>query len=329
MDFGTYLRARALLASVGEPLTYILAGLAILLLLAAALRAERRWPAIHTNLSLAALTLLFLGFLLLIAYHMVINRALPVLELASGAEVGRYWLPLWIEGEKLYFWALLLALLAVGVGRRYPRYAPAANAALGLLLFLAVVANNPYREALPIFHGEVTQLYEVTTLAGNPTSGVTIGIQERFAIFGRSYGKMVGYYNSSYMWIHPPLVFLAYAALAVSFLGSMAMLRSRSREADEVAYRYARLGYLALTVGILFSYPWALAAWQGQPWWWDPKINMALMMWVLYGGYLHARLFLRRRGMWRTTAILGVGSFAALVFTYLTTYVIPGIHSVA
>jgi len=53
------------------------------------------------------------------------------------------------------------------------------------------------------------------------------------------------------------------------------------------------------------------------------------MMWLLYTGVLHARLYLRREGMWKAVAILGVLSFAILVLTYITTYVVPGAHSYA
>jgi ABC-type transport system involved in cytochrome c biogenesis permease subunit len=80
---------------------------------------------------------------------------------------------------------------------------------------------------------------------------------------------------------------------------------------------------------MLLGFPWAISAWQGEAWWWSGKVNMSVMMWILYTAYLHGRLYLRRQGMWRWVAVLAVLSFVALVLTYLTTYVIPGAHSVA
>ena len=80
---------------------------------------------------------------------------------------------------------------------------------------------------------------------------------------------------------------------------------------------------------MLLGFPWALMSWRGEAWWWSGKVNMSIMMWLLYTAYLHGRLYLRRAGMWRWVAVLAVLSFAALVLTYLTTYVIPGAHSVA
>ena len=77
---------------------------------------------------------------------------------------------------------------------------------------------------------------------------------------------------------------------------------------------------------MLLGFPWALMSWQGEAWWWSGKVNMSIMMWLLYTAYLHARLYLRRRGMWKTVAALAVLSFLILVLTYVATYVVPGAH---
>jgi len=50
---------------------------------------------------------------------------------------------------------------------------------------------------------------------------------------------------------------------------------------------------------------------------------------VLYTAYLHARLYLRTRGMWKAVAAIAVISFFILVLTYVATYVVPGAHSYA
>ncbi len=80
---------------------------------------------------------------------------------------------------------------------------------------------------------------------------------------------------------------------------------------------------------MLLGFPWAILAWSGDSWWWSGKVNMSIMMWFLYTGYLHARLYLRRRGMWRWVAALAILSFVVLVLTYLATYIVPGAHSYA
>jgi len=131
------------------------------------------------------------------------------------------------------------------------------------------------------------------------------------------------------MWVHPPLLFFSYGCFAISFVATIEMVRRRHSSYETTAYHWARLGYLPLTFGMLLGFPWALTAWQGEAWWWSGKVNMSLMMWLLYTGVLHARLYLRRAGMWKAVAILGVLSFTILVLTYVTTYVVPGAHSYA
>jgi ABC-type transport system involved in cytochrome c biogenesis permease subunit len=80
---------------------------------------------------------------------------------------------------------------------------------------------------------------------------------------------------------------------------------------------------------MLLGFPWALSAWTGEAWWWSGNVNMAIMMWLLYTAYLHARLYLRRQHMWRYVAALSILSFVVLVLTYVAEYVIPGAHSYA
>jgi cytochrome c biogenesis factor len=137
------------------------------------------------------------------------------------------------------------------------------------------------------------------------------------------------YYNTWFMWVHPPLLFIGYGAFALSFVATIQMVRHRYSAYETTAYRWARLGYLPLTAGMLLGFPWAILAWQGESWWWSGKVNMSIMMWFLYTAYLHARLYLRRREMWKMVAALAILSFVVLVLTYLATYVVPGAHSYA
>ena len=57
---------------------------------------------------------------------------------------------------------------------------------------------------------------------------------------------------------------------------------------DEVAYRAVIIGFpIFATLIILGSY-WASIAW-GRYWGWDPKETSALVTWLIYAVYLHAR----------------------------------------
>jgi ABC-type transport system involved in cytochrome c biogenesis permease subunit len=174
---------------------------------------------------------------------------------------------------------------------------------------------KPFTEPLAQFRGELAPWFAA---AGAPE------LQAR--IFFKLYPRMLFYYNAEYMWVHPPMLFAAYALLTVTFAGCLFMLFSARREQEREAYAYAKTGYLLLTVGMLVGYPWALQAW-GPNWWWDPKIAASIMMWLLYSAFLHTRLYVHRRGVWFLHAGLGILCYLSLVFTYFMAWYFPGEHT--
>ncbi len=317
MNLALYILERNRIISLATPFTLVIALLALLVLGASLLPQARRYlPYLVLSLTGA----LVAGFVMLAVYHLRIYQTIVLVNPQTGQAAGRFMVPLWIEDEKLYFQALLVGLFAVALMRRPSGLSVAVAGFFGALALLATFASNPFISPLPDLH---KMLVEIASALATPNPPL------QMQAFGQAFGQMNFFYNSAYMWVHPPLLFLSYAAFAVSFIACLFMLGRRLKSYDKVAYDFAKLGYVALTFGILIGYPWAIQAWKGEAWWWAPKINMALMLWFAYTGYLHSRLYLNRRGMWKTTAIIGVACFGALVLTYLTTYVVPGTHSVA
>lgn len=268
----------------------------------------------------ANVIILLIGFLLLVWFHARTYTSIELVDPMNKVVMGRVMAPLWIENEKLYFWAIFLGVFTYFVYRRNreAQFAAWLNIVFSGFIMLTMVTSNPFAAPFPGLHQEITN-YQVAMSRGD--------IYTQMQVFQSFYGRVTYFYNSTYMWVHPPLLFISYAALIVSFLASVFMLVKKEHMYDEIAYSYARIGYLLLTFGMLVSYPWALKAWANEPWWWSPKINMSLMMWMFYTAYLHSRLHLHRRGIWNTTAALGILCFLVLVLTYVTTYVVPGVHS--
>lgn len=94
---------------------------------------------------------------------------------------------------------------------------------------------------------------------------------------------------------------------------------------DEVSYRSVSLGYPLYTVGALFAGAiWAEQAW-GSFWSWDPKEVGALIIWLFYSGYLHARY---QRG-WKghRAAILVVAGFLMVLISFFGNYFFGGLHT--
>ena len=58
---------------------------------------------------------------------------------------------------------------------------------------------------------------------------------------------------------------------------------------DNISYRMIGLGFPLLTIGIIAGAVWANEAW-GSYWSWDPKETWALITWLVFAAYLHARI---------------------------------------
>jgi cytochrome c-type biogenesis protein CcsB len=96
----------------------------------------------------------------------------------------------------------------------------------------------------------------------------------------------------------------------ISELGKLKLLQS----IDNWSYRIIGLGFPFLTIGIIAGGVWANEAW-GSYWSWDPKETWALITWLVFATYLHARITKGWEG--KKTAILGgLGFFVIWIFNY-------------
>lgn len=83
---------------------------------------------------------------------------------------------------------------------------------------------------------------------------------------------------------------------------------------DQVAYRVNAAAFPLWTFGTLIAGPiWAYQAW-GKFWGWDPKEVWALITWIVYAGYLHARATAGWKG--RRAAIFALVGFATFAFSF-------------
>jgi cytochrome c-type biogenesis protein CcsB len=94
---------------------------------------------------------------------------------------------------------------------------------------------------------------------------------------------------------------------------------------DELTYRLILVGFPLLMIGIITGAMWANGAW-GTYWSWDPKETWALITWLIYAAYLHARLIHGWQGP--KAAGLGVVGFVSMLITYIgVNYLSQGLHS--
>jgi len=82
-----------------------------------------------------------------------------------------------------------------------------------------------------------------------------------------------------------------------------------SRTLDMIAYRFHAFAFPLWTFTVTAGAIWAEYAW-GRFWGWDPKETWALVTWVIYACYLHARATAGWRGSGAAViAIIGLVSF--------------------
>lgn len=94
---------------------------------------------------------------------------------------------------------------------------------------------------------------------------------------------------------------------------------------DDYGYRLIAFAFITLSCMIIAGAIWANASW-GSYWSWDPTETWSLVVWFVYGLYLHGRVTFRWRG--RISAWFVVVSFAfLLVAFFVLPYFVKGMHS--
>ncbi len=94
---------------------------------------------------------------------------------------------------------------------------------------------------------------------------------------------------------------------------------------DNISYRIIGLGFPLLTIGIIAGAVWANEAW-GSYWSWDPKETWALITWLVFAAYLHARITRGWQG--RKPAILAATGLLVVWICYLGVNLLgKGLHS--
>ena len=87
-----------------------------------------------------------------------------------------------------------------------------------------------------------------------------------------------------------------------------------SGKIDQISFIAIGIGFPLWTFGTLITGPiWAHYAW-GRYWAWDPKEVWALVTWIVYAGYLHARVTAGWKG--RRAAWIGLVGFGTFLFSY-------------
>ncbi|TFG68490.1 MAG: c-type cytochrome biogenesis protein CcsB, partial [Thermomicrobiales bacterium] len=129
--------------------------------------------------------------------------------------------------------------------------------------------------------------------------------------------------NAPLLTIHVGMAVISYGIFATSFAAGVAYLAQGQHDRfawlpshkvlDEVAYRSVIIGFPIFATMIILGSWWASIAWS-RYWGWDPKETAALVTWLVYAIYLHARN--QRSWAGRPAALLLVVGFGMVLVTY-------------
>ena len=135
--------------------------------------------------------------------------------------------------------------------------------------------------------------------------------------------------------IHPPLLYLGYVGLSISF--SFAIAALIEGRIDAAWARWVRpwtlLAWIFLTLGIAMGSYWAYytLGWGGW-WFWDPVENASFMPWLITTALLHSALVMEKRNALKIwTILLAIIAFSlSLIGTFLVrSGVLTSVHAFA
>jgi len=212
---------------------------------------------------------------------------------------------------------LAMRMMATGHGPFVTQYEFATSAAWGMLAAYAYFEWRYHARTLALFVLPITLL--TLAYAGTQNSQVD--------------PLVPALQNSLLLTIHIIVAIFAYGAFAISFAAAALTLWTPQRwrhlvpkpeVLDRLGYRAVVIGFPLDTMVLVLGAVWAEIAW-GSYWSWDPKETASLVTWLIYGGYLHARV--ARGWSGRRAAWLLVIGFASVVLTFAGNAFFGGLHS--
>ena len=238
----------------------------------------------------------------------------------------------------------------------YASPSPLSRAAIGLTLvgWLALGASMLLR-AYVVGRGPWGNMFEFSVAFATSMLGGYLVLQRRYPIrsigfipvgvalaillYAASLGSGIkelvpALQNAPLLTIHVGMAVISYGTFATSFAAGVGYLAQGPTDRfgwlpshkvlDEVAYRSVIFGFPIFATMIVLGSWWASIAWS-RYWGWDPKETAALVTWLTYAVYLHARN--QRSWAGRPAALLLVVGFGMVLVTYSGSLWFSGLHA--
>jgi cytochrome c-type biogenesis protein CcmF len=209
---------------------------------------------------------------------------LPIFYLISSFWAGQ-------EGTFL-LWAIVVSLMGfvfIRSTKCEDRYAIAIVSGFVGFLYLLIISKSPF---------------DILTPAPADGSGLNPLLQDPWMV------------------IHPPILFVGYAATVFPFaLAVSGLMRKKYNNWFTFGLRWTLFAALSLGAGIIIGGFWAyeVLGWGGY-WGWDPVENSSLVPWIILLALIHGILIHKSRGsLQRTNLFFAILSFILVLYaTFLT-----------
>jgi cytochrome c-type biogenesis protein CcmF len=222
------------------------------------------------------------------------SRDLPLIYKISGTWAGQ-------QGTYLlWVWVIFLSAAWLAQSTKHAtaiaRRTQIVTVLIGIYFVILTLIQTPFKPIIE--RPEVVDLIAKGTLPPNFVPPDGNGLNTLLVNF--------------WMIIHPPLMFIGYAAITIPFAAAIMYLLTKDEGWEELSRQYARFTWLFLGIGIAVGGVWAylVLGWGGF-WAWDPVETASFVPWLTLTGFLHAASLHRKN---KTTFSIAAPMLAAVSF---------------
>lgn len=186
---------------------------------------------------------------------------------------------------------------------------------IGIVLLNYTQRHDNEREVIGVYAGFLSFLL-LLIVVKNPFAMIEGGV---IPADGKGLNPLL---QNFWMQIHPPILFMGFAAMAPPFaLAISALMRKKYHDWVVSAMPWVVGGSMVLGLGIALGGFWAYETLGWGGWWgWDPVENSSLIPWIVSVAAVHTMLTQKRtKGLILTNFILVIMSFVLVLYsTFLT-----------
>ncbi|KXS40947.1 MAG: cytochrome c assembly protein [Methanolobus sp. T82-4] len=280
---------------------------------------RQKFGMLSKKLEIACAVTVTLAMLTLILQLLSVNASYDYVFSHSSTDLAWYYRisALWAGQEgsmMLWAWAIMMILLVVQYTGSTKQLANTKlmdltrMTSLGItsVLLLLLVLKNPFAA----YH--IVQGVGVELTNWNPF----------VTLYDVAYGQgMNPLLRNPWMAVHPPVLFLGYAAFTIPFAAAIANLVIKDERWTDIARDWMRVAWLFLTLGIGLGGFWAyeVLGWGAWYWTWDPVETSSLIPWITATAFLHARTRTSYGEYQFLAPLLAVLSFILVIFATFVT----------